>query len=220
MKSSTVRHGLSSARRRPRPSCCRKTVALSVGRRKSTVSISGTSTPSLKRSTVKRTLTSRSRSERRARLRVSASLREREVKGRDAGLGEAAGHELGVIDADAEAQRPHAAEVGDLVPQLLEDQAVAGVLGRVEVGQLGGVVALAPLEAKAAQVDVVVHAEVLEGAEGALLDRLPETEVDGGVAVEPVADVFEVRALGGRRQPEQHTGTEMVQQTPVGRGHG
>ena len=53
MKSSTVRQGLSSARRRPRPSCWRKTVALSVGRRKSTVSISGMSTPSLNRSTVK-----------------------------------------------------------------------------------------------------------------------------------------------------------------------
>lgn len=38
----------------PRPNCWRKTVALSVGRRKRMVSISGMSTPSLKRSTTKR----------------------------------------------------------------------------------------------------------------------------------------------------------------------
>ena len=38
---------------------------------------------------------------------------------------EACGHELGVRDADAEAERPHGAEVGDLVPQLLEHDARA-----------------------------------------------------------------------------------------------
>ena len=42
-----------SAHRSPRPSCWRKTVALSVGRSMSTVSTSGRSTPSLKRSTAK-----------------------------------------------------------------------------------------------------------------------------------------------------------------------
>ena len=47
IKSSTVRHSLSSARRSPRPSCCKKTVRLSVGRRNRTVFISGMSTPSL-----------------------------------------------------------------------------------------------------------------------------------------------------------------------------
>ncbi len=55
MKSRTVRHALSGERRSPRPSCWRKTVALSVGRRKRMVSTLGMSTPSLKRSTVKMT---------------------------------------------------------------------------------------------------------------------------------------------------------------------
>ncbi len=53
MKSRTVRHALSGRRRSPRPSCWRKSDALSVGRRNSTVSTSGTSTPSLSRSTEK-----------------------------------------------------------------------------------------------------------------------------------------------------------------------
>lgn len=44
---------LSLGARRPRPSCWRKRVGLSVGRRRRRVSTTGTSTPSLKRSTEK-----------------------------------------------------------------------------------------------------------------------------------------------------------------------
>ena len=55
IRSITVRYGLPSARRRPRPSCWVKTVALSVGRSSSTVSTLGTSTPSPSTSTEKTT---------------------------------------------------------------------------------------------------------------------------------------------------------------------
>ena len=48
-----MRYGFPSARRRPRPSCWVKTVALSVGRSSSTVSTLGTSTPSPRTSTEK-----------------------------------------------------------------------------------------------------------------------------------------------------------------------
>ena len=85
MKSSTVRHGLSSASRSPRPSCWRKTVALSVGRRNSTVSISGMSTPSLNRSTVKSTLTSRGRGALSSALGVVGRGPRRHRQRRDAG---------------------------------------------------------------------------------------------------------------------------------------
>ena len=52
-KSSTVQHcfWLLSGRRKPRPSCCKNSVRLSVGRKNSKVSTSGISTPSLKIST-------------------------------------------------------------------------------------------------------------------------------------------------------------------------
>ena len=53
IRSITVRYGLWSARRRPRPSCCVNTVALSVGRSSRTVSTVGTSTPSPRTSTEK-----------------------------------------------------------------------------------------------------------------------------------------------------------------------
>lgn len=47
IKSRTVRHSLFSARRSPRPSCCKNTVSDSVGRKKRMVFTSGISTPSL-----------------------------------------------------------------------------------------------------------------------------------------------------------------------------
>ena len=55
--SKTVRMSLSRLRRRPRPSCWRSTVALSVGRNRKRVLTSGMSTPSLKRPTTQRTWT-------------------------------------------------------------------------------------------------------------------------------------------------------------------
>jgi hypothetical protein len=50
-------HVLALGVRSPRPSCCRNTVALSVGRSISTTSTAGTSMPSLNRSTVNSTCT-------------------------------------------------------------------------------------------------------------------------------------------------------------------
>ena len=55
-KSSTVQTVLPCALRSPRPSCCRNSVGLSVGRSISSVSTAGTSTPSLNRSTENTTL--------------------------------------------------------------------------------------------------------------------------------------------------------------------
>ena len=62
MKSITVRASLPSLRRRPRPSCWRNTTGDSVGRSIRTVSISGTSRPSLNTSTVQMTCSSPARS--------------------------------------------------------------------------------------------------------------------------------------------------------------
>ncbi|NUQ39132.1 MAG: hypothetical protein HUU23_15365, partial [Caldilineales bacterium] len=52
-KSSTVSTSVPGNRRRPRPSCCRNSVADSVGRRKSTLLMAGMSTPSLRMSETK-----------------------------------------------------------------------------------------------------------------------------------------------------------------------
>ena len=71
-KSSTTRHSFPLACRRPRPSCCRNTVKLSVGRRNRTRLASGMSTPSLNRSTVKMNFRSPDRSRCTAALRTSS----------------------------------------------------------------------------------------------------------------------------------------------------
>ena len=68
------RAALSRARRRPRPSCCRNSVGLSVGRSNNRVSTFGTSTPSLNRSTVNTTFTRPAARSRRAAVRSSIGL--------------------------------------------------------------------------------------------------------------------------------------------------
>ena len=102
--------GLAGRCRRPRPSCWRNSVGLSVGRSMSSVSTAGTSTPSLNRSTENTT-----------RTRPAARSLERLPPARLVGLSpqiavdampaslNCAGHEAGVLDADAEAERPHGA---------------------------------------------------------------------------------------------------------------
>ena len=137
MKSRTVSTALPRVRRRPRPSCCRKIVALSVGRRNSTVSTSGMSRPSLKRSTAKSTLTRRAAGPASACSRSALQVSAADGQRRDAGLVEDCGHVLGVRDADAEPERPHRPDVDDLVAELRQSTiARAGVVAGVDVGQL------------------------------------------------------------------------------------
>ena len=95
------------------------------------VSISGTSTPSLNRSTAK---TARSRHASR-RLRSASSRSSpwcsgRHRRRRQADPVELPRHELGVRDAHAEPERSHAARVGDLVLNRLGDERGARVIRR------------------------------------------------------------------------------------------
>ena len=73
-KSSTVNTALSRVRRSPRPSCCKNRVALSVGLRKSKVSTSGRSRPSLNRSAANKTFSRRARRSWSARARPWAGV--------------------------------------------------------------------------------------------------------------------------------------------------
>jgi hypothetical protein len=83
--------------------------------------------------------------------------------GGDAGLIEPVGHVLGVVDADAESECPHASDVGDLVPERLQDDPGPRIVARIDVAQLGGVVTLAASPPDLLEVGFVVDAEVLEG---------------------------------------------------------
>ena len=59
---------------------------------------------------------------------------------RDSSFDELPSHVVGMGDAHAESERPHAANVRHLVPQLAEDDAHASVVAREDAGQLRFVV--------------------------------------------------------------------------------
>ncbi len=126
---------------------------------------------------------------------------------------------MGVLHAHAEAQGPHRIQVGDLVCQFAQDQAQAGVVGGVEVGEgLGGVAVAAPFDPR--QVGAVVEAEVVEGAEQALLQGAPEAQLGGDAAVKPMEDVLAAGALGGGGEAQQQNGRQVAQPALVAGGGG
>ena len=121
-----------------------------------------------------------------------------------------------MVDTDAEADRTHVAQVGDLVLERLEDDPDPHVVGRVNVRQVGGGVAGPALPSNLRQIGAVVHAEVLERRQQVAFQRFPEPEFDGDAAVEPVQDVLTVGSFGCGREAEQHLGFEVFEQSGVG----
>ena len=92
---------LSFVKRRPRPSCCTETVALSVGRRNHAPQ----------------------RVERAARRSV-AGVSADTAPSPDAHGDKLAGQIAGMLDADAETQRTHRGDIGHLVTKFLEQRSV------------------------------------------------------------------------------------------------
>jgi hypothetical protein len=139
--------------------------------------------------------------------------------GCEAGGVEPRRHEAGVLDAHAKPQGAHALGIGELVVELAQDQVYAVVIAGVELRELGGhVTALAPGEG--GEVGVVADAEVVEGAEQALVEGGPETQLGGNAAVKPLEDVEPVGALGGGGEAEQQLGGEVIEPAPVAGGGG
>ena len=126
---------------------------------------------------------------------------------------------MGVLHAHAEAQGPHRIQVGDFVCQFAQDQAQAGVVGGVEVGEgFAGVAVAAPLDP--GEIRAVVESEVVEGAEQALLQGAPEAQFGGDAAVKPMEDVLAAGALGGGGEAQQQHGRQVAQPTLVAGGGG
>ena len=71
---------------------------------------------------------------------------------------------------------------------LLQDGAGPGVGAGVEVAEGFDVVALAAAPRDVGQVEPVVDAEVHEGREALLVDRVPQPQLGGDAVVEPVQD--------------------------------
>jgi len=79
-----------------------------------------------------------------------------------------------MVDAHAEAKRPHARRVGHLLPNLFEYPPGPGVVGREDVGQFGDVIPTAPPPRHVAKIHAVVNAEVVERGQVVLVDSVPE----------------------------------------------
>lgn len=125
--------------------------------------------------------------------------------GRNPSLIEAARHELGVADADAEAEGAHAAEIADLSAELLHDLHEPRIVARVDVLELAIVVTAAgPCHVR--DVDVVVDAEIVERREQAAIESFPEPELDRDPVIEPLQDRFAVRSLRRRGETEEDFG--------------
>jgi hypothetical protein len=113
--------GLAGVQTKPAAQLLKKTVELSVGRRKKTQSISGMSTPSLKRSTVNKTFTSRLRNMEAAHPFL---CRRTAVDGRSgySGLAKYLSHKPRTSDRHAEAKRSSLAPFAIDLAKLAQDE--------------------------------------------------------------------------------------------------
>jgi hypothetical protein len=120
-----------------------------------------------------------------------------------------------VRDAHTEAERAHAARIGDLVRDGAGDQAHAGVVRRVEVLELSHVVAAArPRDA--GEVGLVVQPEVMERAQQAAFERLPQAQLDRNAPIEPVQHALAVSAFRCGGQAHEVLRAEVIQEPFVG----
>ena len=115
--------------------------------------------------------------------------------------GELPRHVARVLLGDAEAERAHRAGIKHDPLDRLQKLGDAKVVVGQQVAELVERVAAAPPR-DLAEVGSVRDAEVLERDEEALVDRLPEPQLDGDPLVEPLGDVLAVQALGRRGQPQ------------------
>ena len=189
------------------------------GRSSRTQSTSGTSTPSPSTSTEN---THRSRPAFRSVEALIADLGR--VVARQAmlvkpRLGELARHVSRVLLRDAEPERPHPTRIEHDPLDRFEQLRDADVVAREEVAQLlRRVPAATP--GQLAQVRAVSDAEVLERDEEALIDCLPQPQLDGDSMVEPLGDVAAIEPLRRCRQTEQFPRLQVVEEPVIAVGGG
>ena len=152
---------------------------------------------------------------RRALLAFAAGRLAADGDGGDAVAVEPVGHEVGVGDADAEAEGPHRRGV-DVVGELVQHEAGPGVVAGVEVLECRDVVALAPPPGDVGEVEAVVDAEVLERREVLAVDGVPEAQLGGDAIVEPLQDGATVAALGVAVRPSSSQRRQVAEHPVVG----
>ena len=187
------------ALRRPRPSCWRNSVGLSVGRSMSTVSTAGTSTPSLNRSTENTARTSSGGQVPQGGLALgSRAVAPHGDRRRCRGAVKWRAMKRACSTLTQNPRQRIVAGVG-VLGDLLDDEAGPGVGAGVGVAEGLDVVAAASAPRDVAQVEAVVDAEVEERREVLLVDGVPEAQLGGDAIVEPVQDRAGRRCARGWR---------------------
>ncbi len=145
----------------------------------------------------------------------SGSARDRQ--GGDPRVVENARHVLGVSNGDAETESPHRLNIRDLVIHLLQHDARASIVARVDVGKRVLVIrSTAPLQV--AEVDAIGHSEVVEGAEQVGTQRIPEAKFRCDSTAKERPDIGAVSPFWCRGQPEQLFRVQVVSDPAVCRG--
>lgn len=114
-------------------------------------------------------------------------------------------HELGVLDAHAEAERAHRVNVAHVPLGGAEHRTGPHVVGGVELLERVHVVA-AGAEVDGREVDVVVDAEVLKRHDQRLVDGVPEADLRGDAVIETPEYRLAVGALGVAVSPSRYFG--------------
>ena len=104
--------------------------------------------------------------------------------------------------------------------ELLDDLSHPDVVGGVDVGEGGDVVAGAPFPRHLPQVEAVVDAVVVERHEVLLIDGVPQAQLGGDASVEEVQYGEAVGAFRGGGEAEQLPRAELLEEGPVRRRSG
>ena len=202
-------------RRRPRPSCCRNRVGLSVGRSIRSVSTAGTSTPSLKRSTENTTLTRLD-----ARSAKATRRSESGVSDQIAVAATPAARNTRAIKRACSTltQKPSArmrARSSMRCSSSFRTNFARCIIGSQEVGKAFDIVAAPASPRDVAQVEAIVDSVVNESHQPLLIDRIPEAKLGRNAPFEPFEDRQSIASLRCRGKPKQLNRPHVVKQHSV-----
>ena len=130
---------------------------------------------------------------------------------------ELAGHEVGVGDASAESKGSHPTWVRHVFLDGVADAQSPHMVAGEHVVQIAGYISPA-LKAHRGEVRSVVDAEVVERAEQALVERIPQSRFERDATVEPFEYRLAVRTLGRSGEPEQDLRCQALEKPVIARG--
>ena len=129
-------------------------------------------------------------------------------------------HEPRMLNAYAEAERPHPTGIVNTRHELCEHMSRPGVIRSQEVRECLDVVASTTPPWHLTQIEAVMDAVLHKGRQPVLIDRIPKAQLRGDSVVEPVQQWKAVTSLRRRRQSEQFRRLDVLEKRTIGRRGG